>query len=71
MWAGKGQQGTCSCSTATSAFPISSICSTAEGGVRMDWQQSDSRLQISFLLKEIFSLLARGKRKKEKKKRSY
>lgn len=36
----------------------------------MDWQQSDSRLQISFPLKEIFSLLARGKRKR-KKKRSY
>lgn len=33
----------------------------------MDWQQSDSRLQISFLLKEIFSLLARGKRKRKKK----
>lgn len=63
-WAGKGQQVTWSCSTASSAFPISPVCSAAEGSGRMARQQSDSRLQISLLLKEISSLLARGNKKR-------
>lgn len=62
--AGKGQQVTWSCSTACSAFLIFPSCSAAEGSGRMARQQSDSRLQISLLLNEISSLLARGNKQR-------
>lgn len=57
--------GTCMFRVCLTIFSLPSI-SSLDGKDKMVWQHSASRLQLFFLLKDGFRILAKGKKKEEK-----